>query len=565
MSDLEETRKKIGIDSLDRDTREKLFREFVRSGGRVLSERELIRQKLRERLTKEKEAKRQKEDLAKHSAQGVVKPSVREQVVGTWRYVRKVDEKKGEDLVITIFDRIKVFFEAYLQGVISISGFLKKRFFEKTFRDVPSAFLDLRIVSYLLTRKDEKFTTAVKKSLNVLNPVGYEIVYRLNDFPSDEVFSKIDRMYRIFAQTRTTVRPSEVKSILKYIFKKLYLMYPYRDQARVLVSTALRAISPYIPRGDFQKTEKLFYKAWDFLFEEYFPKLRVAINFLIGKELSLSSEHLIRFLEVKEEDYVGYLTEKVGISKVEEEPKEEKVQKEDYKEKQESPVDEGIRILNEIDVRKIQNSIRRKDIYVDYTDKVFISEALVEFYEKHIYPVLVLKSRYSIVFESARTFDVKKVFDDIYASIRTLRDRMSEYYRVVGDYNTIESDVMVPISKKSSLLNSRSMEMSRLSYQIRKELGEILGKVKNNLEIVLSDYRAGGSIVINPQEKIEFQVDKMKDVEVERNFFEGEKVIDALERIFKIVSALVFLFTDGDLGGSNIKLEKPVYLNIRSF
>jgi hypothetical protein len=84
--------------------------------------------------------------------------------------------------------------------------------------------------------------------------------------------------------------------------------------------------------------------------------------------------------------------------------------------------------------------------------------------------------------------------------------------------------------------------------------------MKNLLEIVLSDYKTEQKILINPQEEIEFKKVPLKDIEEEKNIFEGEKVIDALVKIHKFLNGLIFLLTDGDLGGANTKLEKTVYL-----
>lgn len=566
MADLEETRKKIGVDSLDKETREKLFKDFVKSGGKVLSEKDIMRQKIREQLAKQKELKNIKKTSPTQSSSYQPKPTQQtsKPIPKTTPQKTYTTSKKYSDLGITFVDRLKVFLNAYFQGIIGLSGKIKRKFFEKTLKEIPTAFLDMRIVAYLLTSKDNKLTNLVKKSLNALNPIGYEIIYRLNEFPNNELFEKMDRMYKLYLQTKETTKPEVIKEILKYIFKKLYLMYPFRDQMKVLVSTGLRAISQYISKSDFQRTEKLFYKTCDFLFNEYFFQIKSVIDLVIGKELSLDSEHLIRFLDIKEEDYVGYLTEKMGISKVDEEkPKKEEEQKQSKAtEEKKTPVEEGLKILNNIEIKKIQDNIKRKDLYLEYNDKIFITEALIEFYEKHIYPVLVLKTKYSIVFDVIKTLDVKKIFDDIYTNIRSLRDKINEYYKVVEDLRTIESDIMVPINRKSGLINTRSMERTKLSYQIRKDFIDVIGRIKNNLELILSDYKSGGNILLNPQDTIEFQVDKIKDIEVERNFFEGKKVIDAIEEIHKIISAFIFLFTDGDLGGSNVKLEKPVYLNL---
>lgn len=164
-----------------------------------------------------------------------------------------------------------------------------------------------------------------------------------------------------------------------------------------------------------------------------------------------------------------------------------------------------------------------------------------------MYPVLVSKAKYNPVFDAVKTLDVKKEFDDIYSGIVSIRDRINEYYKVVEDYKNVEFDIMISITKKSSLLNTRSIERTRLSYQIRKDVSELFKKIKNDLDLVLKDHKSGGAILTNPDDIIEFKIDKIKDIEVERNFFEGKKVIDALTDIDKIINSIIFLLTDGDL------------------
>ncbi|MGC8964795.1 MAG: hypothetical protein ACP5KI_05485, partial [Brevinematia bacterium] len=168
--------------------------------------------------------------------------------------------------------------------------------------------------------------------------------------------------------------------------------------------------------------------------------------------------------------------------------------------------------------------------------------------------------KYSNLRSADSSIDLKKSFDDIYTNVRKIRDKILEYYKLVQDYKTIDSDVMIPITRKSSLLNSRSMEMVRVSYQVRKEAIDVFGRIKNLLELIIADYNSGGDVLMNPSEVIEFKNVPLKNVEVEKNYFEGKTVIDAINEIFKFISGLIFLLTDADLGGSNVKLEKPIYL-----
>ncbi|MCX8028598.1 MAG: hypothetical protein N2712_01200 [Brevinematales bacterium] len=557
MSDLDKTRSNIGADNLDRETREKLFKEFVKSGGKVLTEREILRQKAKEQIRKEKEGKRE-EVLQQYSKQQKIQILQKTTISQNRTTSHKQLPKPS------FIDRIKVFLNAYLQSTIKLNGYIKRKFFETLVKEIPTSFFDLRIISYLLTQKDEKLTLAVKKSLNALNPIGFELIYRLSEFPNNEIFEKIERIYKLYAQTKETTKPEELKDFIRYVFKKLYLMYPYKDQVKVLISTGLRAIHNYIPKNDFQKTEKLFYRNWEFLYVDFFPKIKCIVELMLGREQTFNSEELLKFIDIKEEETIGYLTEKVGISKIEEKPPDDKKQEIQPQKDKASPIDEGIEFINSINIKKIQDKLKRKNIYVEYNDKISITEALIEFYETNIYPILVLKAKYNVIFDVVKTIDIKKELDDSYINITSIKSRINEYYKIIEDYKNIESDIMIPITRKSGLLNTRSIEKAKLSYEIRKDISEFFIRIENILNTVIKDYENNKTILSNPDEIIEFKVDKIKDIEVEKNVFDGEKVIDALYRIHRIISGIIFLLKDGDLGGSNVKLEKPVYLRIES-
>jgi hypothetical protein len=562
--DLEKIKEKIGVYQLDKETREKLFKEFQKSGGRVLSERELMRQKLKQKLNSEKVPPRVRRNVTAVKQQKVdqsatIKPTQLPQKQFKGDFVQKAKE---ESVNITFLDRVKVYLDAYFSNLIKLfSGNLKTKFIEETAKTLKEALVDLRLVSYIMTSKDTNITNAVKRTLNQIHPFAFEVLYRLSEIYREDVFNKLERLYKIEIQTKEGINPREVKEELSYIFKKLLMLYPFRETAKVFVQAAVKSISQYLQKSEVTNVSSLFIRSWNFVFGYYFDRIYRVISLIIGKELPLTSGYLMKFLGVTEEDYIGYLTEKKGIAEIVEEKKEEKKEaQEQAKERKEDILEESLELINSIRIREIQKIIRNQEFEVEENDKVFILEAIIEFFERHIFPVLFSRAKYSVVFDGARTLDIKKSFEDVYVNVVSLREKMNDYYKVVLDCKTIESDPMVPVARKASLLNNRNIERSRLSYEIRKSAVEIFGRMKNLLEIVLSDYKTEQKILINPQEEIEFKKVPLKDIEEEKNIFEGEKVIDALVKIHKFLNGLIFLLTDGDLGGANTKLEKPVYL-----
>jgi hypothetical protein len=562
--DLEKIKEKIGVYQLDKETREKLFKEFQKGGGRVLSERELMRQKLKQKLNSEKVPPRVRRNVTAVKQQKVeqsatIKPTQLSQKQFKGDFVQKAKE---ESVNITFLDRVKVYLDAYFSNLIKLfSGNLKTKFIEETAKTLKEALVDLRLVSYIMTSKDTNITNAVKRTLNQIHPFAFEVLYRLSEIYREDVFNKLERLYKIEIQTKEGINPREVKEELSYIFKKLLMLYPFRETAKVFVQAAVKSISQYLQKSEVTNVSSLFIRSWNFVFGYYFDRIYGVISLIIGKELPLTSGYLMKFLGVTEEDYIGYLTEKKGIAEIVEEKKEEKKEaQEQAKERKEDILEESLELINSIRIREIQKIIRNQEFGVEENDKVFILEAIIEFFERHIFPVLFSRAKYSVVFDGARTLDIKKSFEDVYVNVVSLREKMNDYYKVVLDCKTIESDPMVPVARKASLLNNRNIERSRLSYEIRKSAVEIFGRMKNLLEIVLSDYKTEQKILINPQEEIEFKKVPLKDIEEEKNIFEGEKVIDALVKIHKFLNGLIFLLTDGDLGGANTKLEKPVYL-----
>lgn len=561
---MEKIKEKIGVYQLDKGTREKLFKEFQKSGGRVLSERELMRQKLKQKLNSEEVPPRVRRNVTAVKQQKVkqsatIKPTQLSQKQFKGDFVQKAKE---ESVNITFLDRVKVYLDAYFSNLIKLfSGNLKTKFIEETAKTLKEALVDLRLVSYIMTSKDTNITNAVKRTLNQIHPFAFEVLYRLSEIYREDVFNKLERLYKIEIQTKEGINPREVKEELSYIFKKLLMLYPFRETAKVFVQAAVKSISQYLQKSEVTNVSSLFIRSWNFVFGYYFDRIYRVISLIIGKELPLTSGYLMKFLGVTEEDYIGYLTEKKGIAEIVEEKKEEKKEaQEQAKERKEDILEESLELINSIRIREIQKIIRNQEFEVEENDKVFILEAIIEFFERHIFPVLFSRAKYSVVFDGARTLDIKKSFEDVYVNVVSLREKMNDYYKVVLDCKTIESDPMVPVARKASLLNNRNIERSRLSYEIRKSAVEIFGRMKNLLEIVLSDYKTEQKILINPQEEIEFKKVPLKDIEEEKNIFEGEKVIDALVKIHKFLNGLIFLLTDGDLGGANTKLEKPVYL-----
>ncbi len=564
--DLDKIKERLKIDKLDLETRKKLMDQFIKSGGKILSHKELYREAIKKKFSPSSQTdKKALLDKNKLTSQTSTKFYPKEKVYQTQptkqELTKSYSKSEPELLKPSLLDRLFSHMEAFFRNVVKLfTNDITRTFARDTFIELKRNLENLKLISYLITSKSPEISNIMKAKLESVNEYAYEIIYRLNELYNEEYIAKFDKLREIFENTKQLPLKS-IEKELKFFFKKLLIIFGYRSVLKKAVNTSFRDLANYLPKKDLDMIYKNFLSSESFIFDNYFEKLKHAIFALFGKVVSLDNIYFLKYLEISDEDRIGYLTQFKQISKIVEEKKEE-AKKEPEQKSRDSSEDilaESLELLKNIRISSLSPKVD-PDSILDPNDKALLSGCLIEFIDSQIFPILTMKAKYNVIFEAGKSFDPKKSFDDIYVYLNEIRNKLLDYKKNEEETKKIESEVM-NISQKSSLLNARSIEKSRISNEIRKELNSLLGRMKVILDTVLSDYKTERKILSNPDEEIEFNIGNIKKLDiVEKNIFEGRKVIDALQDIYKYILAFSFLLTEGELGGYTLKAEKLYYL-----
>jgi hypothetical protein len=408
--------------------------------------------------------------------------------------------------------------------------------------------------------------------VNSVFPYNYELIYRFDNLYSSELFDQIG----VLRNSKHLVR--RIKGILIQIFKSLLIIQPYHAYLKTAIENALIAeknIRGLDPSITFDNVKKLNSNV-DFVFLKVYPKLFTLVDWYYKNDTSERSENFKYYLKFKEEDIIGYYTNKwkselAGLLKKEKKGEEE-VQingggGEDYSitaidTLRSDPIKKGLHIMEDnIKLRDILKSFSEQhDIrsLFQIRDRVFITLCLTNFFDKEFsFLFNSNKILLNIALLDGKRIDMKRELLDCYYKLNNILEITNEYLKIIREIKKMENDALVSLQERSSRSNQYSVQRSQISRSIRKEARKFFDEFAEKILFILSDYQHGGRIIVNPSVLLEFD----KKIDGQR-YADGKKTVDVIEDAYNFSSAAHFLLSEGDLSPVGLMLEKRTYLRL---
>ncbi len=571
----EEKRAKLGIHRLRTDEQKKLFQDFINAGGEVVDlipdEKSNLNRKLEEWIReKENEYKRKLAEETKNETALRLKETKNvENKINNTTYGKVIPRKKvkkEDNPTPYYFSRLASKLTCIIFGIFSIfrndftSGFL-----ELTFYKFQTYMLEAQEILYNIFQTDEKLTERIRKFLLRAGYTYYfEIVYRFYLLYDEKIFAGL------FDSTQDYDNPVSLsKPYFIELFKRIlsiYRYYPAINNAFSKILEEEKRICGIDLRLNEARLNRLF-EISKFVFEKYFPKLLMLIDFYYKEEmLSRKKARSFKdFLNITEKDMMGYW------NKLWEEQTKEKEQKKVEETKPISPeekfdkkltpsITEGLKFINNnINFLNIQNyyvSIKDPKMLLSFNDKIFITWVLLECLDKCFSPLFLSNNViYQATFHSGQKVDVKSNIKDLYYEINSNYKNFKEYLTIVNELNKTTS-VLGGGKELFSLTQKLEMQRAQISKKIRTDTAIILKRLIDNIELIFIDYNFEKKMVLNPEEFV-----SLESTFCGKKFTYTRKIIDMFKDVYDFVSAFYFLLNDGDLSGTLISVVKPKYLS----
>ncbi len=553
-SKLDEIRERTGIVGLTEKEKKEMFQKFVNAGGKVVELEENRKKSNIRRHLDLSEIENKKKSLSQN-----IKKSQSSQISS------KIE--KSYNPINRWIEKFSSMLDCFFNRILSFGGkSFTERFKNFLLIDFQNTLLKSRMILASIIYQDKIVSLEIRKKLLLDNsfPYYYELLYRYDNLYDENKFSFLDRL-KISLET-----VDEVKPVILDIFKGLMILQPYLSSLKAAVERSLwmeRELRK-LPTSIYYENLKKMNSYIDFIFNKVYPKLFVLVDFYYRNRSKLN-ESLRDFLGFGEKDSMGYYTF-IWKQELEKIMKEEEKKSKEEKEKREEAnliedlslnVKEGLEFLlanikPEENLRKFSEN---KDVRALFNvkDKIFYTYLILDYFDKEFSFIFTSnRVEFGVIFIDGNRIDVKKDFSNIYYRINNVFEKIDDYLKIIKELKKIEEDNFMPFQEKSSRMNQCSIQRSQLSRLIRKEAKSIFEEFENKLLFIISDYRGENKILQNPENVIEFDL----QLDGER-FSNGKRVIDILEVAYKYSSAVSFLFSQADLGGLGIFVEKPIYLN----
>jgi hypothetical protein len=573
--------KKLGVTRLGDTDKKEMFNKFVKAGGQVVDLEKAEREK---RLVEQRSRMEQSPQKREQVYERPRRPEHREEERKPAPMSRPAAKpvESGFSLWLERFtSRLSCFFS----GITAFGGKeFQPAFHEFVLINYQNTLLNSRMVLASILYQDRLVAAEIKKRMiaDSLQPFAFELIQRFDALYDEQVFQALLVMKNSVQSVKSA------KEMVLRLFKGLYILQPYAFQFKSAVEKALsieRDIRRLDPNVTSANLKRISANA-DFVFQKVYPKLFLLAEMYYHTDPARLKTNFRDFCGVVEEDSVGMLTarwkEEIeqqlrseeaarrsalaaqtrGEGAGSDQPGGETLPGEQSSDNPDDPVRLGLRLIEQnIRFRAIRKSyIENKDPRGLFTvsDKIFLSYVLIDFFDKE-YSFLFNSNRvaFNIAFQSGAKLDLKRELVDNYYKINNIYERTNAYLKILRDIRKVDKDAFMKQDEKTTRYNQCSIQRSQLSRAIRKDARELFEEFSRRFLFIVNDLRSLGKVVQNAEDILDFN----KKVDGSR-VIDGKTIRAAMEEVYYFCSALHFLFTDGDLGGMTLAIEKPLYLKI---
>ncbi|MEI0566019.1 hypothetical protein [Brachyspira pulli] len=564
MGDIDNTRDRLKLDELNKDARKDLFNKFVDAGGEVVTDKKKVNTGV-----VGGSSRRNANTLVGNDSKGSKGANTSG---GAKSDINSANNSNSTAVAVKqknsgLLFNLKLWFDAVGAGVITfMGGNVNPKFLNFIDKNIISAFLEMDTLIFNALNpteatdidaktKHQKIIAQFSKDLDDL-----ELLERIKDQYDEKNYKDF---LRPFKELNTNVMAESYTRELKSMFKPLYVLHAYSSRIKLAGEKAMLAYAMVdnISKGIVNSRISAFKRAVDLVYSKYYPKLSILVQYACKEKLETIND-FNRFLNISDEDILGYYTklrkekEKLQETKIEQ-AKENIGKKKDAEEEKLSKVESiGVKLINKcVSFKKEDNNIAYEAdpfFVVSTKDKIYRIKVLIDFLDREYSAVFVSnKVRYNLVYDNQVRTDYKNDFNNIFLSLSDTHSRLNEYSELCRTILKVEEDKTMRFEQRVSMLSDKNGQRSYLAKNLRNTFVSIISPFKKKLDKLLLDKEERERIIENPNDILTFSSELGKG----KKRIQGYNVMKALTEAYYFISGFNYLITQGELSGAGILIE----------
>jgi hypothetical protein len=563
---IDKTRKNIGAEQLNEREKKQLFNKFVEAGGQVV-------QNKKQRALADFDRDKQQQFRSKidsHSqklSEGEKRPAQR--AAGNNRLAARqtaaaplpVPEKGIFNSLIRFINRWQIRFHLFTMGVSDLYGeHLSKKFLERFNSGMKSALLEMQLVYLDIFKQSHKTGVAIVDELDRLNPLYYELIEMSSGVFDRGLINQIVEHHINFPHIDQ--KATELREPLTRLFKKLYVLYPYKELILVAFDRAIEA-QMRLEKGKsslYAMKRKKIKNDVAVVFNRLYMVLYWLFCNYLGELYLMKDPVIARILQIADTDVPGRRgrVKRPEAGTVEDADEERTEVPEEEGEQLPEQVRKGLAIMNALDLKKLRSVYDKSGIfkYVRDNDKILLAHILFrEFDEEYSFILTTNKIKYNVQFTHSGKVDYRIKLSDLYNDLRRCMNVFKDYADVIESYEKARNEKPTSSAQYidySNRLTGMDKKKTGVGKNVRMTVRAFMEKVIGELGILMADMNGEQRIVENPQDVLGFE----SAIEGSKKM-NGRKVYEAILAAYYYASAFEYrLSPGGDLfGEEDVKEE----------
>ncbi len=545
MSSLDDIKKKLKIEDMDRTDRDKIFNKFVEKGGQVIKDKP-AGQSIKFNRDKQRAAHQKMAQNSQDIRQKYDKSNKNRSNSGSGD---QNDSKKNKRY-------FSEFLNGFFQGTFNLYGKISKKFTETIEKDFYEIVSSLNFLTGQILLLDEEHKWQMVNFISQKNKFGYELIMRINKLQDDNKLSKIVGFY---SKSNSIICDPIIDDL--YVFQKeLVILYPYWETIKDILWRSseyyqqLTQTQPYLNKTRINKMV-------DSLFNSYYPRFHTIINYNTGKRTPYDYRIMYSDYGIQTTEDIGFITKSIMeerkkyLERLEKEKEErlKNLQEEVEKKEIEKMPKYLVKGLELIDTILAKNKGKSDDSIVRLFDPkekmVHFYKIFTEFDKEYSFIMTTSQIKFITRVEGGVKVDVKYDMDNLYIKYSEISSHLKEYIKLTEEYKDYVNSLGDQPTIQRQKIEKVNIKRHQSLFEVKNRGALFFKAFAAKLEVLIKDYNTEKKLIQNADDSLHFQIELG-----DKRIFENTPIIKAIIVAFSLSSAFHYYIVHDKLSTNSLYL-----------
>jgi hypothetical protein len=557
MSNIDKTKKSIGINKIEEKDRQEIFKKFLDAGGQVVKEDSNSKD---DQKPKQPTSKPSKTPIARDRKKSTIQRSPQKSINNNDIVQNDPSPRIYENQYSSFWSRFFLKMKAWSSKVTHFGDpILKPEFLSELNLELKESLLIFNMSSKDILGTPEVYQQVITE-LSKESSLYPELIIRGGKLLDYSELEALFEDYKINPNIEIPI--SKVYPSLYSLFRKLFFLYPYQNTYKKAMEKGFDLLEKYEkkPSAIYKAKKKQFKQNHFFIFEKAFDKIYLAVLRHENINIPLTSDYMNLFLEIKNDERIGSMKTFIfsepevvqPIDKDKNDQNSEKINEKEEVVEEESPIltlGKELLLATPLEVLRKKHDQKKDYTDINIADKSFLTYIFYKEFDAEYSLVMTTKKiNINTTNVNGLKIDHRENLMSTYEMTRNCSEQFRIYIESLREYEKIKTTPLSNYIEQSKKMTQADQKKNIQSRSFRSSVKEYFSSVTSSLKIFLDDMESEKVIIGNSDEILSFD-----NVESKKKL-NKKKIKDAITESYAFSFALLDkLSGDGDLYGASLE------------